>query len=307
MSLIILQSGPLSLLQDLGRFGHQDVGVTPGGPMDSHAFHWANRLLNNAQHSGQIEISMGGFKARFSDACNFSVTGAQAPITLNGTPLKHWSSHYAQPEDIIEIGYATRGVRNYLAIDGGFLVPTTLGSCATVMRDRLGGLQQAGQKLQPGDTLPYRGRHRAVSRSVAQHFIPDYAHCVEIGVLPTYQFERFSASARQRFFSSEYTLTAQSDRMGYRLEGAPINFQSEGFISEGIALGAIQIPSNGQPIILLNDRQTIGGYPKIGCVCAKDLSRLAQSPPGTKIRFVLRDLYRSEADLQIEMNYFFAD
>tara|TARA_R110001583_G_scaffold125319_3_gene276885 strand:+ start:6863 stop:7786 length:924 start_codon:yes stop_codon:yes gene_type:complete len=304
MSLMIEKSGALSLLQDLGRFGFQNIGVTPGGAMDNHAFNWANKLLNNPQGSAQIEITVGGFKARFNDATSFSICGAEAPISLNGKIITTWSSHHAQSGDLLEIGYATKGLRIYLSVAGGFRVTKTLNSCSTVMRDKLGGLNQEGQKLQDGDCIPYLGNLVPFSRKVPDCFIVDYRKTIEIGVLPTYQFNDFSLVAKNIFFSSEYTITPFSNRMGYRLNGPSIPSNYSDFISEGIALGAIQVPKNGQPIILMNDRQTIGGYPKMGCVCNKDLSLLAQSPPGTKIQFVLKDLYATEAQLHIEMNYF---
>lgn len=304
MSLTIERAGALSLLQDLGRHGYQDIGVTSGGAIDKHAFQWANKLLDNDPNCCQIEISMGPFKATFSKATSFSLCGAICPSTLNGRPLTPWSTQHAQAGDTIEIGYARQGVRCYLAIADGFSVASTLGSCSAVMRDKFGGIHGDGLPLRDGDSLPYAGQVRPVTRQVKQQFRPQYAPVIELGVLPTYQFEQFSQAQRARFFDSEYTITALSNRMGYRLEGTAIETPSAQFISEGIALGAIQIPANGQPIILLNDRQTIGGYPKIGCVCAQDLSKLAQAPAGSKVRFVIRDLYAAEAQLHIERQYF---
>ncbi|MGB5445608.1 MAG: biotin-dependent carboxyltransferase family protein [Psychromonas sp.] len=304
MSLTIEKAGALSLLQDLGRYGFQDIGVTAGGPMDNHAFSWANKLLDNPENATQIEITVGAFKARFNDATSFSLCGAESVITLNGERIANWSSHHANSGDLLEIGYATKGLRSYLSVAGGFSIGKTLNSSSTVIRDKLGGLNQDGQKLQDKDCIPYAGKVIPFSRRVPACFIGDYKNIVEIGVLPTYQFHEFSPEARNLFFSGEYTITPYSNRMGYRLAGPAICSEWPGFISEGIALGAIQIPNNGQPIILMKDRQTIGGYPKIGCVCHKDLSLLAQSPSGTKIRFVLKELYAAEAQLHIEMNYF---
>ncbi len=305
MSLTIEKAGVLSLLQDIGRYGYQDLGVTTGGPMDRKAFNWANKLLDNPENTTQIEITMGAFRARFNEATSFSICGAHSKITLNNTKIATWSSHQAQSGDILEVGYATKGLRTYLSVGKGFSIKKTLNSSSTVMRNKFGGLNQDGQKLQDGDCIPYVGTLLPFSQKVPTCFIPDYVGVIEIGVLPTYQFHEFSSEARDLFFSSEYTISSYSNRMGYRLEGASIRSEWPGFISEGIALGAIQIPSNGQPIILLQDRQTIGGYPKMGCVCNNDLNLLAQSPPGTKIRFVLKELYASEAMLHIEMNYFY--
>lgn len=304
MSLIIKRAGVLSLLQDPGRYGYQDIGVTTGGTMDSHAFNWANKLLDNPQETTQIEITMGAFKATFNKPTSFAICGAESDITLNGQTITPWSSYHAQAGDILEIGYAQKGLRSYLSVSGGFTIKKTLNSSSTVTRDNFGGLSQNGQKLQDGDALPYPGKLLAFTRKVPNPFLPDYKQSVEIGVLPTYQFDSFTPQARNLFFSAEYTITPDCNRMGYRLAGPAIESNTKNFISEGIALGAIQIPSNGQPIILMKDRQTIGGYPKIGCVCQKDLNLLAQSPPGTKVRFVLKELYAAEAQLHIELNYF---
>lgn len=306
MTLRITQAGTLSLLQDLGRFGYQDVGVTPGGPMDNHAFYWANRLLDNPSNASQIEITMGPFCAVFEKATTFSLCGANVVALLNDKEISNWQSCIANQGDILTLSYPKKGLRTYLAIAGGFDIPKTLGSASTVVRDNFGGLTQKGRKLCNGDTLPYNPKVFSYRRHVAKQFIPDYADTIKIGVLPTYQFDQFSEDAKNTFFNQIYTLTPLMDRMGYRLKGKPIHFHQQDFISEGIALGSIQIPANGQPIILMRDRQTVGGYPKIGCVCNRDLNLLAQATPGTKINFFLQDIFEAEAELQQEQNYFFS-
>ncbi|WP_298944184.1 biotin-dependent carboxyltransferase family protein [uncultured Psychromonas sp.] len=305
MALDIVQAGALSLLQDLGRYGYQDVGVTPGGAMDTHAFHWANKLLNNSANAAQIEITMGPFKGCFKQSTSFALCGAAVVATLNGNKIKPWSSWQAKAGDILEIGYPKQGLRSYLAVSGGFSSPKTFGSISTVIRNKLGGLNKKGSKLVNGDTLPFIAQVQPYSRKVPQQFIPEYKSIINIGVLTTYQFDQFSEEAQKTFFNELYTVTSEIDRMGYRLKGKPIEFAEQSFVSEGIALGAIQIPANGQPIILMRDRQTIGGYPKMGCVCNRDLNILAQATPGTKIRFFKQDLFEAEAELHQEQHYFF--
>ncbi|RBW46985.1 allophanate hydrolase [Psychromonas sp. B3M02] len=305
MTLHIKQAGVLSLLQDLGRYGHQDVGVTPGGPMDSHAFHWANKLLDNPANSAQIEITMGPFQAHFQAETSFSVCGADVELKLNGISLSPWRSWQAQKGDLLEIGYPSKGLRSYLAVAGGFQVSETLGSASSVVRDQLGGLDQQGHKLSDGDVIPYQSVKRHYTRTVTTQFIPDFNKMIRLGVLPTYQFHEFSHAARRTLFNELYTVTPEMDRMGYRLKGKAIEVKQQNFISEGIVLGAIQIPANGQPIVLMRDRQTIGGYPKIGCICQRDLNLLSQATPGTKIQFFEQDLYQAEAELQQTQQYFF--
>ena len=155
MNLTIQQAGLLSLLQDLGRYGYQDIGVTTGGPMDSHAFRWANKLLDNPENATQIEITLGPFKACFNEATSFSICGAESVVMLNGKEIQAWASYHAKSGDIIELGYATKGLRTYLAVAGGFTVTNTLNSSGTVIRDKLGGLKEDGQKLQDHDCIPY--------------------------------------------------------------------------------------------------------------------------------------------------------
>ena len=306
MTLRIKQAGALSLIQDLGRLGYQDVGVTAGGPMDNHAFYWANRLLDNPPNASQIEITMGPFAAVFEKSTTFSLCGAEVVATLNNQIISNWHSWVAKSGDVLSLSFPKKGLRTYLAISGGFDVPKTLGSTSTVVRDHFGGITQQGEKLRDGDALPYQPNVSSYCRGVLKQFIPDYAETIRIGVLPTYQFDQFDKEAINTFLNEIYTVTPLIDRMGYRLEGATINFPQQQFISEGIVPGSIQIPANGQPIVLMRDRQTIGGYPKIGCVCNRDLNLLAQATPGTKIQFFLQDLFEAEAELQQEQHYFYS-
>ena len=305
MTLYIEQAGPLSLLQDLGRHGYQSVGVTPGGPMDAHAFHWANRLLDNPADAPQIEITMGPFRALFKQASSFALCGAEVSAILNGQAITPWRAWQAKAGDLLEVGYPKKGLRTYLAVTGGFISSKTLGSVSTVMRDQFGGLSQEGDKLADGDQLSFTAKVLPYCRAVPKQFIPDFANVIKVGVLPTYQYNQFTPQARDTFFNELYTVTPQIDRMGYRLKGKPIEFAQQDFVSEGIALGAIQIPANGQPIVLMRDRQTIGGYPKLGCVCQRDLNLLAQATPGIQVHFFLQDLYEAEAELHQQQHYFF--
>jgi len=305
MTLRIKQAGALSLIQDLGRFGYQDLGATVGGPMDNHAFYWANRLLDNTPNATQIEITMGPFSAEFEKPTTFSLCGADVVAKLNNQTISNWHSWTANTGDVLTLSFPQSGLRTYLAIAGGFDVPKILGSTSTVARDQFGGLTQQGDKLKDNDLIPYQPKLIGYHRNVPKQFIPDYAQTIRIGVLPTYQFDQFGEQAITTLFNEVYTVSPLIDRMGYRLSGTPIEFPQQQFVSEGIVPGSIQIPANGQPIILMRDRQTIGGYPKIGCVCNRDLNLLAQATPGTKIQFFLQDLLEAEAELQQEQHYFY--
>ncbi|WP_263080983.1 biotin-dependent carboxyltransferase family protein [Endozoicomonas sp. Mp262] len=305
MTLRIIEPGPLSLIQDLGRYGYQHIGVSPGGPMDEQAFLWANKLLANQSNDAQIEINLGMFRCEFLAQTTIAITGADMAAELNGVVIKPWQSYSVKPGDTLSFKGSQNGLRVYLAVRGGFEVPEILGSCSTVARDQLGGLHEDGSKLRAGDCLNYTASDPMLTRQVPEVFIPDYSQDITLEVIPGYQYEWFDKHERYRFFNAAYTLSQQIDRMGYRLSGEAIGCREQGLISEGIALGAIQIPADGQPIILMRDRQTIGGYPKIGCVKIKDLSPLAQCIPGATIRFVEKDLYKAEAEYR-QIKLFFS-
>lgn len=297
----ILSSGPLSLVQDLGRYGYQNVGVTTGGPMDEHAYLWANRLLNNSPNDPQIEITLGQFHAEFTKPTMIAITGADMSPSINDIPIKIWQSYFVNVGDKIKLGNAKTGLRCYLAIKNGFKIQAILNSCSTVIRDRLGGLEKNGKKLNDGDLLNYSETSNQIINRVPEKFIPNYSqHPQSLFVIPSYQYELFPKDQQSIFFNSIYTVSPQIDRMGYRLSGEKIKCSQPGIISEGIALGAIQIPADGQPIVLMRDRQTIGGYPKIGCLTNESVCRLAQCQPGSKVRFILKDLFQAEAEFSIE-------
>ena len=187
--------------------------------------------------------------------------------------------------------YAASGVRAYLAVQGGFVVTPILGSVSTVKRNLIGGLQGDGSPLQAGNILTTLTQCKpAVLAKMASQFIPDYTQSLTLSVIESYQSEHFSVAEKTKFYNTEYVIDQHSDRMGMRLQGEAIKGSLQGIVSEGIALGSIQVPSDGQPIILLQDRQTLGGYPKLGCIARCDLSLLAQQSIGNKIRFKRADL-----------------
>lgn len=282
-ALEVLHPGMLSLVQDAGRYGQAHLGLTSSGPADKEAFDWANRLLQNPANSTVIEVTFGGLKLKAKVNTVFCVTGAELQLTVNGEPKALWQSHRVQANDVIELGFATHGVRNYLAVKGGFDIAEQFASCATVIREGIGGL--SGDKLKAGDLLPCSDQSMSASLKLASKDIPRYSKELCLRVVLGYQHASFSRLEQRRFFSSEYHVSKQWDRMGYRLTGPAIQSSQQAMLSEGICLGAIQIPSDGQPIVLMQDRQTIGGYPKIGSVFSLDLAKLGQAGQGTSVRF----------------------
>lgn len=299
MSFKVLKPGLLTTLQDLGRKGFQHLGITEGGPMDEHAFRWANALLANPMNACAIEVTYGGLELVASEPTMIAIAGGDLGASLNGEPLLNWTSHAVKAGDKIAFGHPVNGLRSYLSVAKGFAVKPVLGSCSTVVRETLGGLNGEGAPLKAGDELRYSPTLPYSTKSVPSSDIPDYQEDLELGVIPGYQFELFSSLERRRFFGHQYEVTNNIDRMGYRLRGAKISANQTGIISEGIALGAIQIPADGQPIILMRDRQTIGGYPKIGTITALDVGQLSQRSPGTAVRFHIRDISYAQAQRHV--------
>lgn len=282
----VIQPGIYSLLQDAGRFGWHSIGITTGGPMDQQAFRWANKLCGNNDKSAVIEVTVGGLVLEAECHSSIALTGANMPLTINHKPVPLWQTQRVKPGDRIELGYANGGSRGYLAVAGGFQAETIFESLATVPRESLGGLHRDGQPLKAEDYLPCpQPDPKPPVLRIPDRWRPHHSGTAVLRVILGYQQDAFTEVQKQLFFSSEYSLSDSCDRMGYRLNGAPIAPAIGGILSEGICLGAIQVPADGQPIILLRDRQTIGGYPKLGSVLSLDLDRLAQLMPGDKLRF----------------------
>ncbi len=287
----VLKAGPMTLLHDLGRYGFSHLGISPSGPLDEYAYSWANHLLGNQANQAALEITLGPAEFRLQQDAQLAITGGDLNATLDGVPIPNWSRFYAQKGQILRFGLPRNGLRAYLAVQGGFAITPQLGSVSAHTRQGLGGLHQQGQALQQDDELAFDSLQIALKPAqMTFRFRPDYNLPLRLRVIESYQHSQFSQSAIECFYHNKFVVTPNSDRMGYRLQGESVTPPEQPILSEGIALGAIQIPPNGQPIILLNDRQTIGGYPKFGCVARIDLPRLAQAKPGHSVQFVAGDL-----------------
>ncbi|MEW5682833.1 MAG: biotin-dependent carboxyltransferase family protein [Pseudomonadota bacterium] len=279
----VIAPGVLSLLQDCGRFGQSALGLTTGGPMDVSSAAWANRLLGNDTNATLIECSVGGLQLRADSHSFMAVTGAILPVSINGKAVEQWTVHQVQAGDVIELGMVSKGLRAYVAVAGGFSVTPQFGSTATVLREGIGGLN--GNKLQAGDTLSAQTVNKLQRQRLPARYRPQFNQTLTLRLIEGYQAASFSATERQRFYLNRYKVTPQADRMGYKLSGSAIKCQQTQLLSEGICYGAVQIPPDGQPIVLLNDRQTLGGYPKIGSVLSLDCALLAQASAGTEVYF----------------------
>ncbi|EGA70670.1 allophanate hydrolase subunit 2 [Vibrio sinaloensis DSM 21326] len=289
-SISVVKPGQQTLIQDFGRFGLAHFGITQGGPVDDYAYSWANHLLGNHVNCPTLEITLGQAEFQINHHCQLAIAGGDLNAKLDNEPIKNWSSFAAKPGQRLTFGLPKNGLRAYLAIKHGFQVPKQLGSSSAVARDQLGGIER-GLPLAQGDRLPIKP-HLVDNKPLQMTFRykPDYDLTLELRVIEGYQIGDFQQDQINAFYAQEFEVSQFIDRMGYRLTGGRVLPPNQEYLSEGIALGAIQIPPNGEPIILLNDRQTIGGYPKFGCVARIDLPRLAQAKPGQKVRFVKGDL-----------------
>lgn len=303
MSLEVIACGPLCLLQDGGRQGWQRQGVSPGGPVDKHAAAWANRLLGNTQGVPLLEIALGGAELDVQADTWLALTGAELPATLDGEPLPGWSRFRVGAGQRLKLGFARAGQRAYLAAAGGFLAQPILDSVATQVREKLGGLAGNGQPLAAADLLQCAayGERFTRSASVPWPYRPDYREAPTLRVLPGP--DAFSEEQRQAFFGQSWQISPQSDRMGVRLRGEALSAPRRQW-SLGIVEGAIQVPPDGQPIILLADRQTMGGYPLLGVLHPLDIGRLAQCPAHSQVQFIPASVEQAQADLRAFLRFF---
>lgn len=281
----LLRAGPLTTVQDLGRSGWRDRGLSQCGALDETALQWGNVLVGNAPGAAGLEFTLGPSTLRFdADTC-IAVTGTDADASLDGRPLRPWWRAAVRAGQTLKLAAPHERMRSYLCIAGGLDLPPTLGSRSTDLKAGFGGLE--GRALRDGDRLPLLRPAmpaRLPTRAVGLR-PPEWTPAVR--VLPGPEHGDFSAAARRAFWDSAWRITPQSNRMGYRLEGPALKRQrGTELASHGVLPGVIQVPPSGQPIVLLADAQTTGGYPKIAVVIRADLWKLAQARLGTTLRFL---------------------
>ncbi|MFJ3370926.1 biotin-dependent carboxyltransferase family protein [Pseudomonas sp. NPDC086251] len=282
--LSIEASTPLCLLQDAGRFGVRHLGVTQGGGLDWRSMSWANWLLGNGLDAPVIEITLGGFTVVAEDDCVLALAGADLGALVDGEALAPWRSFRLNKGQRLQFTQPLLGARAYLAAPGGFDAPKVLGSSATVVREELGGLDGLGRALAKGASLSYSGSALLLLRELPLEHVPNFKLDAPLDLVLGAQIGEFSGQSLFDAFNNAWTLDSRADRMGIRLLGTALQYQGKPMISEGIPLGAVQVPPDGQPIVLLNDRQTIGGYPRLGALTPLALARLAQCLPGATVR-----------------------
>ena len=273
----VLRATPLIQLHDLGRFGVRHLGLSQGGALDWIAAHQANALLGNPPGAPLIEVPLGGLELQLESATTLALTGADLDARLDGQPIAPGQSLAVRAGQRLLLRQPRDGARACIAVPGGFVVPALLGSCSAIAREGCGGLHGDGRALQPGDTLRWHGSAPAPRQLGWQR---RFDGPIRLDLIPGAQYASFSPSSLRALFEQPWTLDARSDRMGMRLRGPQLECHHPPLVSEGICLGAVQVPPDGQPIILLNDRQTIGGYPRLGALTPLAIARLAQCLPG---------------------------
>ncbi len=281
----VLDPGPLTTVQDLGRYGYQEYGVPVSGVLDPFAARVANLLVGNPDGAAVLETTYMGPRLEVLSQAWVAVTGADMPVLLNGEPRERWQAFRVNPGDLLVIRQAMAGLRGYLAVTGGIDVPLVMGSRATFPGGRLGGLD--GRALAKGDLLPRGdGPMRPHPVSLPEALRPVHSREILLRAVPGPQDDHF-AEGLERFFSAAFRVSPQADRMGYRLEGPRVDRRPEAppsIISEPCLPGGVQIPPDAQPIILLVE-QTVGGYAKIATVVSTDIPRVAQARPQDRVAF----------------------
>ena len=286
MSITVLNPGLLTTVQDQGRIGYQQFGVSVSGVMDPRSAALANILVGNDEKEAVLECTMMGPHLQINQANCIAITGGDLMPTLDGKPIPNYTAVKVEAGQVLKFTMPKTGCRAFIAFAGGLDIPEVMGSRSTYMKAKIGGME--GRKLQKDDVIGFRAPKAELKnmnfRSMASEFVPRKEYTVRVVLGP--QDDYFTDAGIQTFLSEVYTVTPEFDRMGCRLEGAVIQHKDGGdIISDGIAFGAIQVPSSGQPIIMLGDRQTTGGYTKIANVISADFRILAQLKQGDKVRF----------------------
>ena len=276
MEITVIRPGMLTTVQDLGRCGHRALGVSPGGAMDPFALRMANLLVGNDGNTAGLEMTLAGAEFEFGADTLVAVAGAD----MGG--LESRRPHRVKAGERVKFGPAKQGCRTYLAVAGGFQIKSLLGGCGTDLRSKFGG--HAGRALLAGDVLEVNDVKRDFTGVwfADQSMFPNYSASPVIRVVVGAEAAEFSGGISR----PEFTVSAKSDRMGIRLDGAKFARNgSRQLISSAVNQGTIQVPPDGEPIVLMADAQTIGGYPRIAHVISADLPLLAQLKPGDKVRF----------------------
>lgn len=308
MSVKVTNAGLLATIQDLGRYGLQKYGIIVGGAMDPLALRLANMLVGNKENEAAIEVTMFGTELYFENDHVVAITGADLEPKINRTTTAPmWRPFLMKKGDSLKFNNINSGSRAYLSISGGICVPSVMGSKSTYTQAKIGGYK--GRALKEDDTLKigkYSDQAKVLYKYLKREktdlnwfidysYIYDVESSAEIRVLKGSEFHLFTESSQQAFLNSSFEISLNANRMGYQLDGEKLELSNRTeLLSEGVTYGTIQVPNNGQPIILMVERQTIGGYPKIAQVITVDIPRLAQMSPKDTITFKVVSIKEAE-------------
>lgn len=301
--IMVVKPGWLTMVQDLGRYGYQQYGMPVSGAMDCYSFVVANRLIGNRDHDAALEITLKGPELLFERDAVIAVTGADLTPSMNGVRIPRWTSLPVEAGSRLTFGARRAGARCYLAVAGGIDVPLVLGSRSTHLSSQTGGMK--GRALVQDDVLvggmPSPHQRTMLGRSLPNKLRPVDSTIAALRIVPGPQRASFPEQALNVLTTNPYRLTSRSDRMGYRLEGPRLAHAGEGqWISDGTAMGALQVPHDEQPILLMADRQTTGGYPQIAVVISADLHLAGQLMPGDTVTFRMTTLPEARAALKTQ-------
>ncbi|HDR7624287.1 biotin-dependent carboxyltransferase family protein [Bacillus mycoides] len=299
MDVEILHAGMFTTVQDLGRSHYQQYGVPVGGAMDKNALRMINMLVGNEENEAGLEITIMGPKLLIKKTTLLAIGGADMEPLLNGERIPLWRPILAEEGSMLCLGKAKSGCRAYVTFAGGININRTMGSKSTYIRAALGGIE--GRMLKKGDYFQIGTGAEVASRfiqnlqeekriktkwAICNNALPKYKKHPILRVITDFEYDQFTEESIKSFFSKEYKVSNYADRMGYRLDGDVLNRVEEiEILSSPVTFGTIQVPNGGQPIILMADRQTTGGYPRIGNVISVDLPLLAQLKPGDYVTF----------------------
>ena len=300
MTILCQKKGILTTIQDIGRFGYRRFGINPTGVMDTAAARLINILLGNDQYDAVLEIHFPAGEYLFENDVVFAIGGADFNAELNGVGLRNWKIHHAARGSVFQFKKRASGNRSYLAVKGGFAVDKWLGSSSTNLAAHCGGFQ--GRSIKKGDSIPLHLKSIANAErelSLAASIIPYYRSIPAVRIIAGAEFESLAAVSQENLLKRNFEVSADSNRMGFRLKGEPLYRMSLGeIISSAVSFGTIQLLPNSQMIVLMADHQTSGGYPRIGHVITRDLPLLAQLGSGDKVGFQLVSIYEAESLLE---------
>lgn len=309
MSIIVQKEGILSTAQDLGRNGFRALGINPNGAMDKFAARLINILLGNNENEAILEMHFPAPEILFEKDVGFALGGADFSAKLNNKNLENWKSYFAEKESVLKFTKKTFGNRAYFSVRGGFEIEKWLGSASTNLLAGVGGF--SGRKLQKGDRLNFKlktiDKKQKTNYKISNSLNPSYSRFPTVRAVAGAEFELLTAESEETFRRENFAITRDSNRMGFRLEGAPLQLSGQPeLVSSAVSFGTIQLLPVGQMIILMADHQTSGGYPRIANICEVDLPLAAQLGANDTIAFHLISLEEAEnliLQREFELNY----